>query len=72
MQDAGFEGTVSLDALIARDGTVTSVSVLSAQVHPQLAAAAADAVRQWRFSPTLLNGRPVEVMMTVTIDFSLE
>lgn len=71
MQDAGFEGIVSLDALIARDGTVSSVRVLSAQVHPQLAAAAADAVRQWRFSPTLLNGAAVEVQMTVSVEFSL-
>lgn len=71
MQSAGMAGTVPLEAVIGRDGSVSSVRVLSAQVHPELAGAAIDAVRQWRFSPTLLNGVAVEVMMTVTVNFSL-
>jgi TonB family protein len=71
MREAGREGTVPLEAIIGEDGTVTSVRVVSAQVHPDFAIAAVDAVRQWRFSPTLLNGRPVEVVMTVSIDFKL-
>jgi len=41
-------------------------------VHPDFAIAAADAVRQWKFTPTLLNGTPVEVVMTVKVQFSLE
>jgi outer membrane biosynthesis protein TonB len=45
--------------------------VLSAQVHPDFAVAASEAVRQWRFSPTLLNGSPVEVVMRVSVTFSL-
>jgi protein TonB len=40
-------------------------------VHPDFAIAAVDAVRQWRFTPTLLNGRPVEVVMTVSVTFTL-
>jgi TonB family protein len=71
MRDAGQEGVVPLDAVIGSDGTVSSVRVLSAQVHPDFAIAAVDAVRQWRFSPTLLNGAPVEVVMTVTVEFKL-
>jgi TonB family protein len=71
MRDAGREGLVPIDAIIGRDGTVTSVRVLSAQVHPDFAIAAVDAVRQWRFSPTLLNGLPVEVVMTVSVRFNL-
>jgi TonB family protein len=71
MQEAGLQGVVPLEALIARDGSVSSVWVLSAQVHPEFAAAAARAVSQWRFSPTLLNGTPVEVQMTVTVLFNL-
>jgi TonB family protein len=71
MRDAGREGIVPLDAVIGRDGSVTSVRVLSAQVHPDFAMAAMDAVREWRFSPTLLNGSPVEVVMTVSVRFSL-
>jgi TonB family protein len=72
MKEAGIEGTVPLDAVIGRDGSVSSVRVASATVHPDLAIAAIDAVRQWKFEPTLLNGAPVEVMMTVTIDFRLD
>jgi TonB family protein len=71
MRDAGREGVVPLEALIGRDGLVHSVRVLSANIHPDFAVAAADAVRQWEFNPTLLNGQPVEVTMTVTITFSL-
>mgnify|MGYP006148108131 CR=1 FL=1 len=54
-----------------RVSRVQSVRVLSAQVHPDLAGAAMDAVRQWRYSPTLLNGVAVEVMMTVNVTFDL-
>lgn len=71
MREAGREGTVPIEAVIGRDGTVTTVRVLSAQVHPDFAIAAVDAVRQWRFSPTLLNGTPVEVVMNVSVRFSL-
>ncbi len=71
MRDAGREGTVPIEAVIGQDGTVISLRVLSAQVHPDFAIAAVDAVRQWRFTPTLLNGAPVEIVMTVTITFNL-
>jgi TonB family protein len=71
MQAAGREGVVPLEAVIRRDGTVGSVRVLSAEVHPDFAIAAADAVRQWRFSPTMLNGQAVEVLMNVSITFKL-
>ena len=71
MREAGREGVVPLEALIGVDGTVTSVRVLSAQVHPDFAIAAVDAVRQWIFTPTLLNGKPVEVVMTVSVQFNL-
>jgi TonB family protein len=72
MRDAGAEGIVPLGALIGADGQVSSVRVIGAHAHPDFAAAAADAVRQWRFSPTLLNGAAVEVFMNVTVRFSLE
>jgi TonB family protein len=71
MREAGREGVVPLEAVIGLDGTVSYVRVLSAQVHPDFAIAAVDAVRQWIFSPTLLNGKPVEVVMTVTVQFNL-
>jgi TonB family protein len=72
MRDAGLTGVVPIQAIIGRDGTVLSVRVLSAQVHPDFAIAAVDAVRQWRFTPTLLNGAAVEVVMTVSVRFDLE
>jgi TonB family protein len=71
MRDAGREGVVPIEAVIGPDGTVTSVRVLTAQVHPDFAIAAADAVRQWKFTPTLLNGAPVEVVMKVSVEFRL-
>ena len=72
MREAGLTGLVPVEAIIGRDGTVSSVRVLSAQVHPDFAIAAVDAVRQWRFTPTLLNGVAVEVVMTVSVRFDLE
>jgi periplasmic protein TonB len=66
---ARVEGLVILEALIGEDGVVRDVRVLrSVQL---LDAAAVDAVRQWRFTPTLLNGQPVPVVMTVTVTFKL-
>jgi len=71
MRAAGREGVVPIEAIIDRDGNVSTVRVLSAEVHPDFAIAAVDAVRQWRFTPTLLNGAPVEVVMTVSVTFNL-
>ena len=72
MKDAGIEGAVPLEAVIAGDGSVQTVRVLTAGVHPDLAIAAVDAVRQWKFEPTLLNGKPVPIKMKVTIEFRLK
>lgn len=71
MRAAGREGLVPIEAVIGADGFVSSVRVVSAQVHPDFAIAAVDAVRKWQFTPTLLNGVAVEVVMTVTVQFSL-
>jgi TonB family protein len=71
LREAGVEGIVSLEAVIGKDGATASVRALSARVHPELAKAAIDAVRQWRFDPTLLNGQPVDVVMTVSVEFRL-
>jgi TonB family protein len=71
LQAAGLEGVVKLDVLIGVDGTVASVRVVNSLVHPEFAQAAAVAVKDWKFTPTLLNGKPVEVAMTVSISFSL-
>jgi TonB family protein len=72
MRTAGRGGVVPIEALIGTDGSVVFARVISANVHPDFAAAAVEAVRQWKFSPTLLNGKPVEVFMGVTVNFELE
>jgi TonB family protein len=66
---AGIEGTVKLDATIAEDGKVKDLRVISG--HPLLVKAALDAVKNWRYRATLLNGDPVEVETTVTVNFTL-
>jgi TonB family protein len=71
MRAAGLEGVVPMEAIIGVDGGVLSVRVVSAQVAPDFAAAATTAVKQWRFTPTLLNGVPVEVQMAVSVSFGL-
>lgn len=68
-QSARVSGVVILEALIAEDGSVRDVKVLRSV--PLLDAAATEAVRQWRFTPTLLNGVPVQVIMSVTVNFNL-
>ncbi len=64
-----LQGTVLLHIVIDVDGIVKQVEVVSGP--PELAPAAVDAVRQWRYQPTLLNGDPVEVDTTVTVSFAL-
>jgi protein TonB len=66
---AHVQGTVVLDCVIDADGRVSSVTVLKSQ--PLLEAAAVDAVRSWRYQPTLLNGTRVSVLLTVTVEFRL-
>lgn len=69
-RQASIEGNVVLHAVIGLDGTVAQLSVISG--HPLLVQAALDAVKQWRYAPTLLNGEPVEVDTTITIAFKLD
>lgn len=63
------QGTVQLHVVIDIDGNVKQVDVLSGP--PDLTTAAADAVKQWRYQPTLLNGDPIEVDTTVSVSFAL-
>jgi protein TonB len=66
---ARVRGVVILEAVIGEDGTVRNVRVLRSIAL--LDAAALEAVQQWRFTPTLLNGEPVPIVMTVTVAFTL-
>jgi protein TonB len=63
-------GTVVLHAVISRDGRINALEVMSGSAF--FVQAALDAVRQWRYRPTLLNGEPVEVETSITVVFRLE
>ena len=63
------QGVVIIEATIGVDGAVQEARVLRS--IPLLDSAALDAVKQWEFTPTLLNGEPVPVIMTVTVQFTL-
>jgi protein TonB len=67
--DARVQGVVILECTLSPRGTVTDVKVVRS--IPLLDAAAVEAVRQWVYTPTLLNGVPVPVIMTVTVNFRL-
>ena len=69
-KSARIAGMVIIEATIGADGKVVDAKVLRSV--PMLDQAALDAVRQWEFTPTLLNGRAVPVVMTVTINFKLQ
>jgi TonB family protein len=62
-------GTVKLHAIIGKDGAVEQLQVISG--HPLLVQSALDAVKQWRYQSTLLNGEPVEVDTEIDVIFSL-
>lgn len=64
-----ISGTVELTGVIATDGRIRELRVASG--HPFLAQAALDAVRQWIYEPTVLNGEPVEVIAPITVHFNL-
>jgi TonB family protein len=67
----GVQGDVVLRAVIFLDGSVGSLSPAGSP-DPELAQAAMNAVRQWRYEPALLNGQPIETATTITVNFQLE
>jgi protein TonB len=70
-RQARIEGVVILSVQIAKDGTISDIKIISSS-DPRLLPGVLDAVKQWVYKPTLLNGEPVEVITTVTINFSLQ
>lgn len=66
---ARIQGTVRLIGIISTDGTIQQLQVISG--HPLLIAAAVEAVRQWVYRPTMLNGEPVEVVAPIDVNFKL-
>lgn len=68
-RQARITGTVRLEAIIGRDGAIRNLKPLSG--HPLLTQAAIQAVQQWRYAPTLLNGEPVEVITLIDVIFKM-
>jgi protein TonB len=68
-RQARIQGSVVLQAVIAKDGTIQGLKVVSG--HPMLTGSAVEAVKQWRYKPYFLNGEPVEVETVVTVNFTL-
>lgn len=67
----GVEGPVLLRAVITREGDIASLDLLNSTTDAELAAAAIEAVKQWKYETTLLNGNPVEVITQITINYTL-
>lgn len=68
-KQARISGTVRFTAIIGRDGTIQNLQLVSG--HPLLVPAAQEAVKQWVYRPTLLNGEPVEVITQIDVNFTL-
>jgi TonB family protein len=68
-KEAHIQGIVRFTITIGKDGTVRKIQLVSA--HPLLVEAALDALKQWVYMPTILNGEPVEVISPVNIQFTL-
>jgi protein TonB len=69
-RQARKEGTVVLEAVLDTEGRVTQLRVIRSV--PLLDQAALDAVRQWHYAPSMYGGRPVSVLMTITVRFTLQ
>jgi periplasmic protein TonB len=68
-KQARIAGAVVLQAEISKDGSIQNLHVLSG--HPMLVPSAIEAVKQWKYKPYILNGEPVEVETTITVNFTL-
>jgi protein TonB len=68
-KQARIQGTVRFNAVIGKDGTIQNLTLVSG--HPLLIPSAQEAVRQWLYQPTTLNGEAVEVVTTIDVNFTL-
>jgi TonB family protein len=71
LKAAGVEGSVLLLAVVGKDGKLSSLQVMNSQVDPDLAKSAVEAVSQWEYQPTLLNGNPVEIVTDIEVNYKL-
>jgi protein TonB len=68
-KSARVQGTVEFTATISKDGNIENLTLVRG--HPLLVAAAREAVLQWKYRPTMLNGEPVEVITDIIVNFTL-
>ena len=68
-RSARIQGVVKVTAVIGKDGSIQNLQLVSG--HPLLVQSAQDAVRQWLYKPTLLNGEAVEVITQIDVNFTL-
>ena len=70
----GIEGSLVLEATIGKDGSVQALKIIDGEpgLYGHAAASVADAVKQWKYKPTFRQGKPVEVVTTITIKFVLD
>jgi len=68
-KSARISGSVVLAATISKNGNIENLRLISG--HPMLVPAAMDAVKQWRYKPYMLNGEPVEVETSITVNFTI-
>ena len=71
LNSKGIGGTVLLEGVIGKEGRLVGLSELNSIIDERLVDAASDAVLQWRYDPTLLNGRPVETVVTISVAFEI-
>ena len=65
------QGIVIMKAVIGKDGSILSLEQINKLVDKRLADAALEAVKEWRYKPTLLNGEPIEVLTEIEVNFTL-
>jgi protein TonB len=68
-KSARVSGTVEFTAVISKEGNIENLQLVRG--HPLLVNAAREAVLQWNYKPTLLNGQPVEVVTSIIVNFTL-
>jgi protein TonB len=68
-KQARIQGTVRFNVVIAKDGTIQNMTLVSG--HPLFVQPSQQAVSTWTYQPTYLNGEPVEVVTTVDVNFTL-
>ena len=71
LKDAGISGTVVLQAVISREGDILNLRPISPDVNQELINSAMNAVKQWKYAPTLLNGVSIEVVTMISVNFAL-